>query len=414
MNLVRLLMSCVVPALAVASAMAGESPQFRGPNRDGKFDERGLMSIWPDGGPAKLWVAIGVGKGYSSASVTGGKIYVTGMREDEMGVLSIFDLTGTLLRTIPYGRETTESQAPGARSTPTLDGERAYFLSGLGVLYCVDLESGTLVWNVDTLERFGGQLPMWHIAESVLIDGDRVICTPGGTNGVLAALDKMTGETLWATTGLNDSASYCSPTIFTHHGKRTLTTATAGTILGADPDTGTLLWSFAHKGPYDIHGVTPIYQDGLLYYVAGDGFGGGALQLSEDGTSVTPVWEDKTLDCLHSGVVLVDGYLYGAGYKGGGKLACLEMATGKVMWTTEEVRQGGIVYADGMLYVYEGPKAGVVSLIKAQPDSFERVGSFTVSDGGDDKHWAHPTIANGVLYIRHGDALIAYALRRES
>jgi outer membrane protein assembly factor BamB len=336
------------------------------------------------------------------------------MREDEMGVLSVFDPAGSLVRTIPYGKETTEAQAPGARSTPTLDGERAYFLSGLGVLYCVDLENGAVAWDVDILDRFGGQLPMWHIAESVLVDGGRVICTPGGTNGVLAALDKMTGETIWVTTGLNDSASYCSPTIFTHHGKRILTTATAGTILGADPNTGTLLWSFAHKGPYDIHGVTPIYKEGLLYYVAGDGFGGGALQLSEDGTRVTPAWEDKTLDCLHSGVVLVDGYLYGAGYKGGGELECLEMATGKVMWSTREVRQGGIVYADGMLYVYEGPKAGLVSLVKPQPDSFERTGSFTITDGGDDKHWAHPTISNGVLYIRHGDALIAYALRRES
>jgi outer membrane protein assembly factor BamB len=394
-------------------AQAGESPQFRGPHRDGKFEESGLLKTWPEGGPKKLWVANGIGKGYSSASVAGGKIYATGMREEEMGVLSIFDLTGKLERTIPYGKETMEKQAPGARSTPTLDGERVYFLSGLGVLYCIDLDKGAVKWDANVLERFGGQLPMWHIAESVLIDGNRAICTPGGKQGVLAALDKMTGETVWATTGLEDSASYCSTAIFTHNGKRILTTATAGTIVGVDPDTGKLLWSFAHKGPYDIHGVTPIYKDGLLYYVAGDGFGGGALELSADGASVAPKWENKSLDCLHHGVVLVDGYLYGAGYKGGGALECLEMATGKVMWSTKDVTQGDVVYADGMLYVYEGPKLGVVNLVKAQPNAFERTGSFTVTDGGDDKHWAHPTIADGTLYIRHGDALVAYDLREK-
>lgn len=397
--------------LPVWCAFAGESPQFRGPNRDGRFDEKGLLKGWPEGGPGKLWVATGIGRGYSSASVTGEKIYVTGMRDDEAGVLSIFDLGGKLERAISYGKETTEKQAPGARSTPTIDGNRVYFLSGLGVLYCIDLEKNAVKWEVNILERFGGQLPIWHISESVLIDGGRVICTPGGKQGELVALDKMTGETVWVTTGFEDFASYCSPTIFVHNDKRILTTATAATIVGADPDTGKLLWAFAHKGPYDIHGVTPIYKDGLLYYVAGDGFGGGALELSADGASVTPKWENKTLDCLHHGVVLVDGYLYGAGYKGGGALECIEMATGKVMWSTKDVREGNTVYADGMLYVYEGPKSGVVNLVKPQPNAFERTGSFAIIDGGDDKHWAHPTIANGALYIRHGDAIIAYDLR---
>ena len=405
-----------VPALLVCVALttcaaAGEAPQFRGPNRDGIFEEHGLLKEWPEGGPKKLWVSTGLGRGYSSASVSGGKIYATGMRADEMGVLSIFNLNGKLERSIEYGKETMEKQAPGARSTPTLDGAYVYFLSGLGVMYCVDLDKDAVKWNVNILERFGGELPMWHISESVLIDGNRVICTPGGKDGRLAALDKTTGETLWVTTGFEDTASYCSPTIFTHNGKRILTTATAGTIVGADAETGTLLWAFAHKGPYDIHGVTPIYKDGLLYYVAGDGFGGGVLKLSEDGASVTPTWENKSLDCLHSGVVLIDGYLYGTGYRSDAALECLEFTTGNVAWSTREIQEGIVVYADGMLYVYEGPKKGVVSLVKAQPSSFERTGSFTITDGGDDKHWAHPAISNGVLYIRHGDALVAYDLR---
>lgn len=399
-------------AIIATCAVAGESPQFRGPNRDGVFyEEEGLLTSWPEGGPDKLWVATGIGRGYSSPSIAGGKIYVTGMREDEMGMLSILDLDGKLERTIEYGRETTERQAPGTRSTPTLDGDRAYFLSGLGVLYCIDLSAGEVKWSVNILERFPAKLPIWHIAESVLIDGDRVICTPGGVDGVLAALNKMTGETIWTTTGFEDTASYCSPTIFTHNGRRILTTATAATIVGADAETGKLLWAFAHKGPYDIHGVTPIYRDGHLYYVAGDGFGGGLLKLSEDGTSVAPVWENKSLDCLHSGVVLIDGYLYGTGYRSDAALECLDFNTGEVKWSTHEIQEGIVVYADGMLYVYEGPRKGQFSLVKAQSTGFERTGSFEVTDGGDDKHWAHPAISNSVLYIRHGDALIAYDLR---
>ncbi|NUM55816.1 MAG: PQQ-binding-like beta-propeller repeat protein [Candidatus Hydrogenedentes bacterium] len=399
-------------AVIATCAVAGESPQFRGPNRDGVFaDETGLLKSWPEGGPKKLWVAAGIGRGYSSVSVAGGKIYVTGMRDDETGVLSIFDLSGKLERTIPYGKETMEKQAPGARSTPTLDGERVYFLSGIGVLYCIDLTAGKAIWDVNILERFGGALPMWHIAESVLIDGNNVICTPGGKEGRLAALNKMTGDTVWTTTGFEDTASYCSPAIFTHNGRRILTTATAATIVGAEPDTGKLLWAFAHKGPYDIHAVTPIYKDGGLYYVAGDGFGGGMLRLSEDGASVTPTWENKSLDCVHSGVVLVDGHLYGTGYRADAALECLEFDTGAVKWSAPEIQEGIVVYADGMLYVYEGPKKGLVSLVKAQPSGFERTGSFEITDGGDDKHWAHPTVANGVLYIRHGDAVIAYELK---
>lgn len=391
-------------------ANAGDSPQFRGPNRDGIFQEQGLLKTWPENGPPKLWVAKGIGRGFSSASVVQGKIYVTGMGNDEVGYLSILNADGAVEKQIPYSKETVEKQAPGSRSTPTLDGDRLYVLSGLGALCCIDLAKGEKKWEVNILERFAAENSTWHLAESVLIDGNRVICTPGGKDTVLAALDKMTGETLWTTQGLTDTTAYSSPTIFTHNGRRILTNATARFIVGADADSGALLWTFAQKAPYDIHGVTPLYSDGLLYYVAGEGAGGGALELSPDGSAVASKWTDTELDCLHHGVVLVDGYLYGTGYGGGGKLVCLDMKTGKLMWSTKEVRLGAVVYADGMLYVYEGPQSGIVDLVKAVPTGFERTGTFKVDDG-EYQHWAHPTIANGRLFIRHGDALIAYDIR---
>ncbi len=404
MMLLGVALALVLPVLSHAV----DSPQFRGTDRTGVFQEKGLLKSWPEGGPAVAWSAKGLGKGYSSVSVVGGKVYTTGRREDETGVILVFnESTGALEKTLPYGKESVEEQAPGSRATPTIEGGRLYLMSGLGVLYCFDLAKGEKVWEANVLERFGAKNITWQLSESVLVDGDKVICTPGGTGALVAAVNKNTGETLWAAKGTDDRASYCTPIIVNHNGHRILLTGTARSIIGVDPDSGKLLWSFAHKVPWDIHAVTPVYSNGLVYYTGGDGVGGGALELSPDGSSVKSKWTDTTLDCLHHGVVLLDGYLYGTGYKSGGKLVCLEMATGKVMWTSKEVKEGMVVAADGMLYVYQGPKAGTVSLVKTSPAGYERTGHFDLTEGTD-QHWAHPAIANGRLYLRHGDALVAY------
>jgi outer membrane protein assembly factor BamB len=329
------------------------------------------------------------------------------MGADETGFVSIINAAdGKVEKVIPYGKETTNEQAPCPRSTPTIDGKRLYLVSGLGVVYCIDLAKNTVAWNVDVFKKFGGENNTWTLAESLLVDGDRVICTPGGVEGGVVALNKNNGETVWATKGINDKASYCSPAIVTHNGHRILLTETETLVVGLNPDNGTLLWTHPHKTEYNIHAVTPLYSNGLVYYTGGYGSGGGALELSPDGASVTLKWEDKKLDCQHHGVVLVDGYLYGTGHKNN-QLVCLEMATGKVMWQSKEVKQGAVIYADGMLYDYEGPKAGVVDLVKVSPSGMELAGKLPVTEG-DGNHWAHPVIANGRLYIRHGDALIAY------
>ena len=410
-------MKALATSLAMLTAVlvsslceAADSPQFRGPDRTGVFPEKGLLTTWPEGGPTIAWTAKGLGRGFSSAAVVSGKVYVTGMGADETGSVFVFnEQSGALERSFVYGKESVEEQAPGSRATPTLADGRLYLLSGLGVMYCFDPEKGDKLWEANVFERFSAKNIMWQLAESVLVDGDRVICTPGGEEGLVVALNRHTGETVWATQGLKDRTSYCTPIIVNHNNRRILLTGTATHIIGVNPDNGDLLWSFKHKVPWDIHAVTPVYDKGLVYYTGGDGVGGGALELGPDGSSVTSKWTDTTLDCLHHGVVLVDGYLYGTGYKSGGKLVCLEMATGKVMWTTKEVKEGMVVAADGMLYIYEGPKTGVVSLVKASPAGFERTGQFTVT-AGENQHWAHPTIANGRLYLRHGDVLTAYSI----
>lgn len=388
---------------------AADSPQFRGPNRDGVFLDTGLMQAWPSEGPPLEWVTQGLGTGYASASIAGERIYVPGAVDGNQGCLFILDSSGTILSTIPYGQETEDSQAPGPRSTPTIDGDRAYLVSGLGVLTCFDLAGTKVAWQVDMLQRFGGQNITWTIAESPLVDGQNVICTPGGPDAAVAALNKVTGETVWTSKGLSDLSAYCSPDVIEHGGRRIVVTMTAKYVVGVEAGNGLLLWTHPHETEYDIHGVTPVFANGMLYYTAGYKSGGGMLELAADGASITPRWTDKTLDCQHHGVVLLDGYIYGTSHGSGAGLVCLELSSGEVMWSSNEITQGATVCADGMLYIYEGPKRGVVSLVKASPAGFEKAGMVSVNEGTG-KHWAHPSIAGGRLYIRRGDALIAYSI----
>ena len=338
-------------------------------------------------------------------SVVGDTIYASGM-EGKQGNLTLLDLDGNVKGKFAYSEETQDKQAPGPRSAPTIDGDRLYLMSALGEVTCFKLPACEILWQVNVLERFGGKQIQWTIAESLLVDGAHLICTPGGPDASVAALDKMTGDTVWQSQGFSEPSAYCSPDVFDIGGNRVIVTMTAKSVVGLDAASGKVLWTHPHETDYDIHAVTPVFADGMLYYSAGYGSGGGMLEVSADGSSVTPKWTDKKLDCQHHGVVLLDGYIYATGHKGKA-LVCLELKTGKVMWETRDVSQGVTVYADGMLYVYEGPKKGIVSLVKAQPSGFERTGSFAVTEG-DDKHWAHPTIAGGRLYVRHGDALIAY------
>ena len=395
------------------TTFAVDSPQFRGANRTGIFEEEGLLKSWPESGPPKLWVADGFGVGYSSALIHQGRIYVTGTLADQESFIFVLDMDGKLLERIPYGKETKASAAPGARCTPTIQGDRMFLLSGLGVISCIDLPTRKIVWQVNILERFKGENNEWHLAEALLVDGDRVICTPGGPEAVMAALDSKTGDTVWVTGGMNDIAAYVAPICVKHLDRQILLTETSKFLICVDADDGTLLWKHPHETKYDIHAVTPVYHDGCVYYVGGYKSGGGLLELSEDGSSYTVRWLDTDLDCQHHGVVLLDGYLFGTTHhNAGGQMVCLDWATGKVMWASKEITQAVVIAADGMLYTYEGPRKGIVSLVKPSPLGLECTGSFTVSEGTRE-HWAHPTIAGGRLYIRHGDSLICYDVRGE-
>jgi outer membrane protein assembly factor BamB len=248
-----------------------------------------------------------------------------------------------------------------------------------------------------------------------LIDGDKVYCTPGGKKGVIVALDKMTGRTIWAATGSDELSAYSSPVLIERGGNRLLINMIQKSVICVDADTGKLIWQEPYVTPSDTGGVTPVYKDGCVYVTSAVEReftrGGVMFELSADGTSVSEKWNDQTLDTGHGGVVLVDGYLYGSTFDGipKGDWVCLDWDTGKVMYKdTWNGNKGSVIYADGMLYCYD-ENTGDVALVKASPKSFEIVSTFRVTQGSG-QHWAHPAISDGRLYIRHGDALMAYGI----
>jgi outer membrane protein assembly factor BamB len=254
---------------------------------------------------------------------------------------------------------------------------------------------------------------------SPLVDGQKVYCTPGGKKGVIVALDKFTGRTTWTTTGLDECSAYSSPIIIQRGGNRLLVNAIQKSIICVNGEDGTLVWRFPYQTSYDTAIVTPVYSDGCIFVtsVVEYGFttGGLMLQISDDGTSVKKKWTQPVLDCHHGGVVLVDGCLYGSNFKGipKGDWVCLDWDAGKVMYEAAwNANKGSVIYADGMLYCYD-ENTGDVALVKASPKSFEIISSFRVT-AGSGKHWAHPAISDGRLYIRRGDALMAYDIRKNS
>jgi outer membrane protein assembly factor BamB len=390
-----------------------DCPRFRGPACDGMFSETGLLKKWPENGPKLAWSTKGLGKGYSSATVVDGVIYVTGMDDQNQGLLFAFNVDGSPKWKTPYGPELgrTGPAVAGTRGSASVGENRIFVMSGLGKLYTFERENGQLLKTIDLLEQSGAGQAKFGFAECVLVDGKKVICTPGGPDASLMAIDKETGRIIWQTKGLSQQSAYCSARLINRGSRRLVITLVEKGIVAVDPDSGKVLWQHEQPNRFGVRSSPPLYADGMIYFCAGGGTGGTQLALAEDGMSVTPTWTDKTLDPQMHGVVLLDGCIYGTAQSGNKGLVCLDWKTGKVLWNAPEVQMGVIICADGMLYVYAGD--GTMYLVKPNPNAFESVSKFAVSEGTDE-HWAHPTIANGRLYIRHGDALMAYDIKAGS
>ncbi len=401
------------------SSMAGNWAQWHGPNRDNISTETGLMKQWPEGGPEMLWFIEGIGTGYSTVSISDGFIYVTGMIKKE-GMLSKIDLTGKLIWQKPYAQEWYKS-FPGTRSTPTINDGCAYIMGGTGDVVCMDINSGEKKWAINTVTKYGGKLTYWGVAESFVVDSEKVYCMAGGPDASIVALDKKSGEEVWATKGLSEGVSFSSPIIVEHHGKKQLISALAVSVVGIDIQDGKVLWKCPKSSFLNPDGLadgvfatacTPIYKDGCVFVACPRNNGAGGIRISEDSTTATVVWKNYEFDNYHGGTVLVDGMLYGANWisNAKGEWLCVDFETGKIMYTHSwDGKSGSVLYADDMLYCY-AEKTGKIALVKPDPSGFDIVSSFEVTLGKKE-HWAHPVILDGRLYVRHGDVLMAFDIK---
>lgn len=408
--MIPFLLVLVLAAMSGSVCICDDWPQWRGINRDGQSAETGLLDVWPEVGPEMIWFAGGLGSGYASTSIADGKIFTTGLVGDE-GLVFAFDLEGTLLWKADYGPLWTESWG-GARTTPTVDGDDLFVMSGRGKVSCFDRKKGRVKWAFDAAKIFRLlKYPKWGLSESVLLVDNKVICTPGAPNATMVALNRKTGKVAWRTRTLSEASSYCSPLLVEHEGEKMIVTQTADSVVAVDPASGKVLWkdSFTdYLGKQrDINVNTPLFADGWIYTTSGYGDGGAMLALSATATGVERKWIDRKLDTHHGGVVLVDGHIYGTSHKG--RWVCVEWKTGKVSYEEKGIGKGAVIAADGMLYCYE-ERNGTVALVEPTPEGFRVKSSFQITKG-EGKHWAHPAISGGVLYMRHGEYLMAFDIR---
>jgi outer membrane protein assembly factor BamB len=412
----RLKFILIVTALFSHSVIAQDNAQWRGPGRDGIYPDKGLLKSWPVNGPELILSVKNIGKGFSSPVVYNGTIYVTGML-DTTDYLTAIDMNGKTKWQVPFGRSWLHDP-PDTRTTPTVQGDRVYVISGTGRLACFNAETGIEIWAVDVDKDYKSEWHRWGVAESPLIVDDKVICTPGGNETSLVAFDKMTGKPIWKSKSVGGQRSYVSPILYENNSLRLILAQTTTTFFVVDPGNGEVQCSYElylkGKDPRPSGAIlanTPIYKNDEIYLTGGYNLSSVMLKLSPDGKSLTEQWVDNTLDNHHHGVVVVDGYIYGSNWinNNKGNWVCLDWNTGEVKYESEWNSKGNIIYADGMLYLYE-EKSGNVGLAKADPDKFEIESQFKITDG-EGQHWAHPAIFDGNLYIRHGDVLLIYKIK---
>lgn len=386
----------------------GQIIQWRGPNRDGIYHEKGLLKKWPEKGPEMLWFYEGLGSGHGSVGIARDKIFVLGM-PDTIGVIYAFNFSGKLLWKKEYGPEW-HTNYKGTRSTPVIAGDMVYFESGHGVVYCYNANTGEKVWSVDLLKKFNAKNIQWGMAESLLIMNEYLYCTPGGQENNIVALNRFTGETIWTSPGNRQPAAYCSPALIKHNKASLLVTMTAESIVCVDALTGQFYWQVPQFQRHKIHANTPVYSKGVIYCSSESektNSGIIALKLSDDGRSVTTLWRNESFNNLMGGIILHEGHIYGSAYRKG-TWNCLSTADGKILYSSNVLGDGCIIMADGMFYCYS--EKGEMALVSASPSSFNVVSRFMVTKGTD-QHWAHPVIYNGRLYLRHGNAIMVYRLK---
>jgi outer membrane protein assembly factor BamB len=412
-------MVTVACVLAACPPAGGETkakqpywPEFRGPRRDSISLETGLMKKWPAGGPPLIWKYSDCGKGFSGVSIAEGKIFCAGdFGKREM--LFALDLDGKLLWKSPNG-DSWRGSCPGSRTTPTYVDGVLYHMNPAGRVAAYQAKDGKEIWSVDLKKRFEARSGIWALAENLIVDGEKVLCLPGGKKALAAALDRKTGKTIWATSPLADRAAYCTPVVATHNGVRQMITMTARSVVSVDMKTGKLLWSHPYRMGYPQHATPPVYHAGQVFVACGHSTGGTMLRINPDSSGVTRTWHMRKFDNCHGGVIRVGGRIYGSGCRVGGKgFYCVDFLTGKTIGTNNEIGKASILYAEGMLYAlnHKGP----MYLMEVTADGVKVVSRFDMpGKRRTNIYLAHPVICGGRLYLREGDNLYAHDIRAKA
>jgi outer membrane protein assembly factor BamB len=391
-----------------AGTNSGQFSQWRGPQRNGIYPDKGLLKKWPKNGPDMLWSFEGLGAGHGNIGPGRDKIFILGM-PDTTGVLYAFDYNGKLLWKKKYGPEWYETYN-GPRSTPTVVDDMVYFESGQGTVFCYNGNTGDKIWSVDLLKRFDAKNITWGMAESILIEGDHLFCTPGGIDNNVVALNRFTGKTIWTSPGNHQPSAYCSPVFVKHNKISLIVTMTAESIIGVDAVTGQFYWQVPQYQGNKIHANSPVYSNGRIYCSsdnAESNSGLVALKLSDDGKSVHKEWRNENFKNLIGGIIVTDGYIYGSRYLKR-SWCCLDASTGQILYTSDIFSDGNIIMADGLFYCYS--EKGEIALVNANSSMFNVISRFKIPLGSD-QHWSHPVINQGRLYVRHGNALMVYNLK---
>lgn len=389
--------------------------EWRGMNRSGHYPDRDLLKSWPEKGPTLQLELNNIGNGYSSPVVYGNNLFVTG-RKDTLDVVSAYEMDGKKKWETTYGRAWAGSY-PETRCTPTIENNRIFLVSGMGQMGCVDAVTGKLIWTVDVNTDYKGKPHQWGIAESVAISENAVFYVTGGDETSVVALDKTNGKLIWKTRSLGGTRAYASSVIIEKAGMNLLLAQTANDLLAVNIENGEIVWTYNlmqyHTGQSGKGGNTntPLFYNNEIFITSGYDHPALMLSLAPDGRSVSLKWTNADFDNHIGGVVNVGDFIFGSNWAdiGSGKWMCIDWNTGKTMYEEKWFNKGSIIFADGLLYCYE-EKTGNLALVKPSSEKFDVISSFKVNKG-EGPHWAHPSIYDGKLLVRHGESLMVYNLR---
>lgn len=382
-------------------------PQWHGSDRTNLSKETGLLKQWPTEGPKALWTIQGIGSGYGSPAIRGERIYVQGANGGQSVLYALQRVNGQQIWNAPLGRSLDQDRGGGPRGTPTVEGDVIYTLTENGDLACVRDKDAYVTWKRNILREYGGSNPHWNLSESPLIDGQKLIVTPGGRGACLVALDKSSGKEIWRSAELSDGAGYASCVAADIAGVRTYMTLTSDAGVGVRATDGKLMWRYEKAANGTANCTTPVYADNRVFYTSAYGTGCGLLQLSSQGDAIKAdeVYFSRDMQNHHGGVVLVNGKLYGFS---NAILTCMDFASGQTHWRNRSVGKGSLTYADGMLYLLG--ENNTVGLADAIPEAYNERGRFSIADQGRPS-WAHPVVCGGKLYIRNQGTLSCFDIR---